>query len=1260
MDFFTVGVREIERGPNKGMFEIYPDFIVGRSQDLMVRGQAFYAVWDEEAGLWSTDEYAVQRLVDAELTAYAERAKADGQEVVVRRMKSFGSNGWSTFRKFVKNISDNYHELDSELTFANTDVKKTDYVSRRLPYPLAPGDHSAWDEIVSTLYEPEERAKIEWIIGAIVSGDSKKIQKFGVFYGPPGSGKGTILDVVERLFAGYTTSFEAKQLGSSGAQFATEVFRTNPLVAIQGDGDLSKIEDNARLNSIISHENMTMNEKFKSSYTARIIAFLLMGTNKPVKISDAKSGIIRRLIDIHPSGNKIPPNHYHTLMSQTDFELGAIAHHCLEVYRSMGKNYYNGYRPTEMMLQTDVFFNFIEAHFGIFKDQDGATLRQGYTLYKEFCQETGIDFVLPQHKFRDEFRNYFDHFHDRITISGEQYRSYYSGFNAEKFKAPAVDDDVTIFSLVMDETVSLLDLELAEWPAQPARIGPDGGEIPSQRWINVKTTLAEIDTNEVHYVKVPENHIVIDFDLQDENGAKSLERNLAEASKWPATYAELSKGGNGVHLHYIYDGDVTELASLYEPGVEIKTLLGDASLRRRLSKCNNVPIATINSGLPFKEKKPVLEDRQIKSEKGLRELIQRNLRKEIHPGTKPSIDFIKKILDDAYDSGMQYNVEDLKPKLISFANSSTHQPLVALKIVLSMKFKSEEDIKSVDITNTDERLVVYDVEVYPNLFVVCWKYAGAPKSSIVRMINPTSQDMEQLMKMRLVGFFNRNYDNHIIYARFLGYDNERLYQLSKKLIEGSVGAKFGEAYNISYADIYEFASIKMSLKKWQIELGIHHQELDIPWDEPVPHELWDKVLDYCCNDVESTDAVLKDREPDLVARKILAELSGLSVNDTTQKHTATIIFGKDRNPQSRFVYTDLSEEFPGYKFDKFATGQKSFYRGEDPSEGGYVYAEPGMYENVVVLDVASMHPSSLIALNAFGPYTPKFADLLYARLAIKHGDFEAARTMLDGRLAPYLENEADADRLSYALKIVINIVYGMTSAKFDNAFRDPKNIDNIVAKRGALFMIDLKNFVQEQGYQVVHIKTDSIKIPNATPEIIDQIMRFGEKYGYTFEHEATYDKFCLVNDAVYIARYGWAEKAKKIGTWDATGAQFQHPYVYKSLFSNEPLEWKDYCEAKSVQKGTMYLDFDGKRQFVGKTGLFVPTTKASGGGNLYRVTEEKDFAVAGTKGHLWMEADNAASGDVEIDISHFENLANQARKAVEKYGSYEEFVKPAA
>lgn len=348
--------------------------------------------------------------------------------------------------------------------------------------------------------------------------------------------------------------------------------------------------------------------------------------------------------------------------------------------------------------------------------------------------------------------------------------------------------------------------------------------------------------------------------------------------------------------------------------------------------------------------------------------------------------------------------------------------------------------------------------------------------------------------------------------------------------------------------------------------------------------------------------------------------------------------------------------FPGYVFDH----GKSTYMGEEVGEGGYVYSEPGMYGNVALLDIASMHPSSIVAEQLFGrSYTDVFSDILSARLAIKHKDFNKAKKLLGGKLEKYLTDESAAGDLAFALKIAINSVYGLTSASFENSFRDPRNVDNIVAKRGALFMINLKNQLQMSGTRVAHIKTDSIKIPDATPDVIKFVMDYGKEYGYTFEHEATYDRLCLVNDAVYVAKY-------KEGKWTATGTQFQVPYVFKKIFSKEAIYFDDLCETKSVTTA-LYLDFneglpDGEHdyRFVGKVGRFCPMKEGSGGGLLLRETNGKNrFASAtGAKGHRWMESEVVESLGLidQVDRGYYDKLVTDAINTISEHGDYEWFV----
>lgn len=1285
-----------------GVIEIYPKLIIKHSKDLMIRGGDFYAIWLQERGLWSTDEQDALQLIDRELDNYADAHKVDFDNYRVLHMWDAESGMIDIWHRYCqRQMRDSFVMLDEKLIFSNTDVKKEDYASKRLPYPLEQGSIKAWNELISVLYAPDERMKIEWAIGAIVNGDSKKIQKFMVMYGAPGTGKSTVINIIQKLFAGYYSAFDAKVLGSSSNAFALEAFKANPLIAIQHDGDLSRIEDNTRINSLVSHESMTVNEKFKSAYENRFKCFLILGTNNPVRITNAKSGIVRRLIDVEPTGNKVPAKKYEELISQIDFELGAIAWYCRNVYEN-NKHAYDDYIPIRMLSASNDMYNFMEDSYYVFKKEDGVSLQVAWEMYKNFCTSTNVPYMSSRRVFKEELMNYFRDYKERVnTDSGERIRSYYSGFKTEKFEKKS-DFGASIPEKAkswVDFKVqhSVLDDICKDCPAQYAN---ETGT-PTQKWEKVKTKLADLDTSRLHYVKVPENHIVIDFDIPGEDGKKSFERNLEAASKWPKTYAELSKSGAGIHLHYIYSGDASKLSRIYDEHIEVKVFTGKSSLRRKLSKCNDIPVAPISSGLPMKGEKMVSTDR-VQSEKALRVLIMRNLNKEIHPYTKPSIDFIYKILEDAYNSDLTYDVDDMRNSILGFAASSTNQADACLKFVSKMHFKSKEPTA---VVTYEAPIVFFDCEVFPNLLLVNWKFQSTPdkeEPTVYRLINPSADDIAKLAQYRLIGFNNRKYDNHILYARMIGWSVEAIYNLSQQIINERTGF-FGEAYNFSYTDIYDFSAKKQSLKKFEIELGIHHQELGLPWDQPVPEEKWEEVAQYCDNDVLATEAVFNARHADFVAREILADVAGMTVNDTTNSLTTRIIFGKEKSP--RLVYTDLAtgesddlievepdiltkntylNAFPGYEWVKGEDGRMhNMFRGTDLGLGGYVYAEPGMYWNVALLDVASLHPHSAVALNYFGEYTKNFNDLMDVRIYVKHKEYDKAKKLFNGKLAKYLDDPKQAKALSQALKIAINSVYGLTSATFENPFRNRKNANNIVALRGALFMRTLQDEVQQRGFTVAHIKTDSIKIPDATPEIIDFCMKFAKKYGYTFEHEATYEKMCLVNDAVYIARYLDADQCQaQYGympekneehsrEWTATGTQFQIPYVFKTLFSHEPVVFADLCQTKTVSKGAIYLDKnedlpegEHKYIFVGRVGSFCPIKPGCGGAVLLRESGVNDAgektyaAVGGSKGYRWLESEMVHELQMEKDIdrSYFDKMADDAADAIAKYGDYEWFV----
>lgn len=1240
MDFYDIFVKKNTSNRREYDYQVRPEFMYTNSDDIVCKGGGFYAFYHEDKWHDSLTDFIA--LVDRDVMDVSKEIKDREPDATVKsdRMVRHSTKLMDEFMKFTKNMPQSEVTFDSRIFFSDEQPKKTDYSTGTLNYYPAEGESPAFDELALTLYDKDELDKILWCVGALLSNEMDKIQKFLYLFGSKGSGKGTMINIIKLLLGDYWGVISLKTL-TGDSEFATATIIEKPCL-IDDDTDMSRITNDTWLLKLTAHEPIAVNMKYKTPYNVTFKGLLIAASNQEFQVRNVDSGITRRGIVARPTNVKVEQARYRELMGLIRFELPQIAHKAISTFKRLGPYFYDDYVDVEMVSNTDHIFDFMREYY----DQlgDPCSLRKASELYKLYLEDIGYGLQGYKRKIKKELNRYYQEFHERYTHEGEKYKNVYTGLRMDQV-FPEHQDFENVAPIVSQEWLYLseigsqFDTVAKTYPAQLANA--DG--FPRKAWDNNTQVLADIPTDELHYVRIPLNHIVIDFDLKNSKGEKDLVLNLEAARKFPPTYAELSKSGQGLHLHYIYEGDPTMLESLYDDDIEIKVFTGKQALRRKLTKCNNLEIAKIISGLPMKEEEiNVYSDVSIITwnEKKMRTAVKRNMLKQYHPNTKPSVDFIVHIFEEAEKNGVKYDLSDMRGAIVQFAMSSSNSSEYCLKAIQKIKYSTIEDDSDIQTelqSNAriipDEELYFYDIEVFPNLFIVSYKRYG--DDQVYSLINPTPNEIERLLEKPLVGFNNRRYDNHILYAAALGEDNMKLYQQSQRIISGQGRSGFyGGAYELSYADIYDYSVDKKSLKKWEIELDLEHIENELPWDQPVPEDRWEEVAKYCENDVLATEAVFKHIYADYTARVILSELSGLSVNATNNQHSAKIIFGDDRNPQNNLNYTDLSEMFPGYKYEY----GKSIYRGEDPSEGGYVYSEPGVYRNVALIDVVSMHPNSALNMNYFGPYQQKYQDLVDIRVLIKHKEYDKVRSMMGGKLARYLQDDKQAKQLSGALKIPINSVYGMSSAKFDNAFKHPMNVDNIIAKRGALFMIDLKYAVQEQGYKVIHIKTDSIKIADADQKIIDFVFEFGKKYSYEFEHEATYEKFAIVNKAVYIAY--------DQDGWHATGKQFAEPYVYKTLFTKEPITNNDYSVVVQSRVGSLYLG----DAFIGRIGKFYPSVV----GRTLMVRQEtedgiKEGAPAGTKSYKWRTW-SEYKGHKDVDMSYFNKLVHEAYDAIASVG----------
>ena len=321
-----------------------------------------------------------------------------------------------------------------------------------------------------------------------------------------------------------------------------------------------------------------------------------------------------------------------------------------------------------------------------------------------------------------------------------------------------------------------------------------------------------------------------------------------------------------------------------------------------------------------------------------------------------------------------------------------------------------------------ENLLFYDIEVYKyDAFVV---FKDINKNTL-RIFHNEFEELQDFIKGKiLVGYNNYFYDDLILTKMIKGWTNHQLKEFNDRIISG-VNTDKEVDIHINSLDCFQQIDVsKPGLKKIEGNMGKMILESNVSFD--IDRKLTDKELEeamfYCSYDVDTTIDVYKLRENSYFKTKeLLVEKLGNNKakkwNTTTISGNLLTISGKINKWSSLRVDENLLDKVdleikemwlqlntPAFELKTKTITKKEFDNDIQFGFGGLHGApsKPVKVKNVKLLDVTSMYPNIIILLNALGPATCKYIDILNRRIEIKHKD----------------KLESDA------LKLILNSVYG--------------------------------------------------------------------------------------------------------------------------------------------------------------------------------------------------------------------------------------------
>jgi len=175
-------------------------------------------------------------------------------------------------------------------------------------------------------------------------------------------------------------------------------------------------------------------------------------------------------------------------------------------------------------------------------------------------------------------------------------------------------------------------------------------------------------------------------------------------------------------------------------------------------------------------------------------------------------------------------------------------------------------------------------------------------------------------------------------------------------------------------------------------------------------------------------------------------------------------------------------------------------------EGAISYGNPGLYENVFKVDVASMYPSIILHYNidnAFKDPCKSFIGI------VRH--FTSAR-LLNKKLAKETGERKYKD-LSDAQKIIINSAYGFMGAP-GLLFNSPSSAAEITKYGREILKRGIK-WAEDKGYQIVNVDTDSFSYTGSDGYDLEDLNKQFDG-AIKWEEDGHYKKVLVVKTKNYV------------------------------------------------------------------------------------------------------------------------------------------------